>query len=130
MLLQEVYWVRIPESRRAMSIPRRRPETTIERAVALRCGGASSPTKGSMSWGVTVVSAVMKEKAVKTEKDLVIQRLTHCILLARLLSRMSIPVKWGSPSFTIVAVKKTRLRIKGLRRNISPRGHMKRRPAA
>ena len=36
MLRQEVYWVRIPERRRAMSMPRRRPETTIERAVARR----------------------------------------------------------------------------------------------
>ena len=77
MLRQLVYWVRIPERRRAMSIPSSRPETTMERAVARRCGGARSPTSGSMSWGVTVVTAVMKESARKTENDFVTHRPTH-----------------------------------------------------
>jgi hypothetical protein len=77
MLRHEVYWVRIPDRRRAISIPRRRPETTMDIAVALRCGGARSPTNGSMSWGVTVDAAVMKDRARKTEKDLVTQSPTH-----------------------------------------------------
>ena len=58
-----------------MRRPRRRPETTIERAVARRCAGARSPTRGStvhfsietlvekkdvdvLICGVTVVKAV------------------------------------------------------------------------
>lgn len=80
MLRQDVYWVKIPERRRAMSMPRRRPETTMERAVARRWGGARSPTRGSMSWGVTVETAVMKEMARKTEKEFVIQRPSHCYM--------------------------------------------------
>lgn len=80
MLRQDVYWVRIPERRRAMSMPSRRPETTMERAVARRWGGARSPTRGSMSWGVTVETAVMKEMARKTEKEFVIQRPSHCYM--------------------------------------------------
>lgn len=38
----------------------------MERAAARRWGGARSPTKGSMSWGVTVVMETRKERAVKT----------------------------------------------------------------
>ena len=36
-----------PERRRATRRPKRRPETTIESAVARRCAGARSPTRGS-----------------------------------------------------------------------------------
>jgi hypothetical protein len=59
-------------------MPPRRPETTIERLVARRCGGARSPTSGSMSCGVTVVTAVKKEMATKLSKDFVRQRPSHC----------------------------------------------------
>ena len=72
MLRQWVYSVTMPESSRAISKPSRRPDTTIERAVARRAGGARSPTRGSISWGVTVVMAVMNESAEKTAKELVI----------------------------------------------------------
>lgn len=78
MLRQLVYWVRIPDKRRAISMPRRRPDTTTEIAVARRCAGARSPTRGSISWGVTVVIAVMKESARKTEKDFVTHKPSHC----------------------------------------------------
>jgi hypothetical protein len=78
MLRQDVYCVRIPERRRAMSIPRSRPETTIERAVARRWAGARSPTSGSMSCGVTVEMAVMQDRARKTGKELVRHRPSHC----------------------------------------------------
>ncbi len=87
MLRQLVYWVRIPESRRAISIPSKRPETTIERAVALLCGGARSPTKGSMSWGVTVDTAVMKDMARKTENDFVMHKPSHIVAVKK--TRMS-----------------------------------------
>lgn len=56
---QEVYCVTIPERRRARRMPSMRPVVTIERAKARRLGGARSPTRGIMSWGVTVVTAVM-----------------------------------------------------------------------
>jgi len=71
---QVVKFVRIPESRRAISMPRRRPETTIERAAARRLGGARSPTRGSMSCGVTVVTAVRNDMTVKTVRFFVTQR--------------------------------------------------------
>jgi len=61
-----------------MSIPRSSPETTIESAIARLWRGARSPTRGSISWGVTVDTAVMKDKARKTENDFVTQRPSHC----------------------------------------------------
>lgn len=60
-----------------MRIPPRRPETTIESAVARLAGGARSPTRGSMICGVTVVMAVIKDKARNTGKEVVIQRPSH-----------------------------------------------------
>lgn len=72
MLRQSVYSVTTPESTLAIRIPSRRPDTTIERAVARRAEGARSPTRGSINWGVTVVRAVMNESAEKTAKELVI----------------------------------------------------------
>lgn len=60
-----------------MSKPPKRPETTMERAVARRWGGAKSPTSGSMSCGVTVETAVRKESARKTGKDFVMHRPSH-----------------------------------------------------
>jgi hypothetical protein len=82
MLRQLVYWVKIPERRRAIRIPPRSPETTIESAVARRWAGARSPTSGSISWGVTVDRAVTKDKARKTENDFVIHKPTHFLMLA------------------------------------------------
>jgi hypothetical protein len=55
-----------------------RPDTTMERAAARLLGGAKSPTKGSINWGVTVVTAVMKDIAVKTPRLEVMQRLSLC----------------------------------------------------
>lgn len=77
MVRHDVYSVTMPERTLAMSMPRRRPETTIERAAARLAGGARSPTRGSISCGVTVETAVMKDKATKTGKDLVTQRPSH-----------------------------------------------------
>ena len=74
MVRQWVYWVRIPERTRAMSMPRRTPETTMEREVARRWGGARSPTRGSISWGVTVVMEVRRERRQKRGKEVVRQR--------------------------------------------------------
>ena len=45
----------------------------MEREMARLEGGASSPTRGSMICGVTVVIAVMKEMARKTLKSFVTQ---------------------------------------------------------
>lgn len=77
MVLQLVYWVNTPESSRAIKIPRSKPDTTMDRAVARRWAGAKSPTRGSISWGVTVVTAVMKERARKTPNDLVTHKPSH-----------------------------------------------------
>ena len=60
-----------PDKKRAMSIPSSMPDTTIDRAVLLRCGGAISPTNGSMICGVTVVTEVMKDIAPNAAKELV-----------------------------------------------------------
>lgn len=60
-----------------MSMPRERPAMTSERHAARRCGGARSPTRGSMSWGVTVVMPHMKEMPAKEEKFGVRQRASH-----------------------------------------------------
>ncbi len=78
-----------PESRRAIKRPRRRPEVTIERAVARRCTGARSPTRGStvqsskveslaelrmvyiLNCGVTVVKAVRNERKLNTGNEFV-----------------------------------------------------------
>lgn len=54
-------------------MPNRRPDVTMDRDAALLLGGARSPTKGSMSCGVTVVMAVIKEMAVKAAKFVVTQ---------------------------------------------------------
>jgi hypothetical protein len=63
----------IPDKSRAISMPKRRPDVTIESDAALLFGGAKSPTRGSISCGVTVVIAVMNEIAVKAFKFLVTQ---------------------------------------------------------
>ena len=57
-----------------MSMPRRTPETTMEREVARRWAGARSPTRGSISWGVTVVVEVRRETTQKSGKEVVRQR--------------------------------------------------------
>lgn len=59
----------VPERTRATSTPSMRPETTMDRAAARRDGGARSPTSGSMSCGVTVVTATMKDMAVKVPRS-------------------------------------------------------------
>ena len=51
-----------------------RPDTTMERAAARLFGGARSPTRGSMSCGVTVVMEVMKDIAVKVARSWVRHR--------------------------------------------------------
>ena len=61
----------MPDKRRAINIPSRLPAVTIDRADARLCGGARSPTSGSMSCGVTVVIAVIKDIAQNTSKLLV-----------------------------------------------------------
>ena len=74
MVRHEVYCVRMPDRTRARSIPRRTPDTTIESDVARRFGGARSPTRGSISCGVTVVTEVRRERRQKAGKELVRQR--------------------------------------------------------
>lgn len=55
MFRQEVKLAKIPDKTLAISMPRARPDTTMERELARRCAGARSPTRGSMSCGVTVL---------------------------------------------------------------------------
>lgn len=69
----QVKLVSTPDKSRAISIPNKRPDVTIDRDAALLLGGARSPTKGSMSCGVTVVTAVINEIAVKAARLLVTQ---------------------------------------------------------
>lgn len=64
----------VPERRRAIRMPSMRPEVTIERETPFLLGGASSPTRGSISCGVTVVAPTMKERAEKTGREVVMQR--------------------------------------------------------
>ena len=102
-----MYSATTPERSRATSMPRSRPDTTIERAVARRSLGARSPTSGIMSCGVTVVSPVMNVSARKTWKLVVTQRPTQS-----------------------VAVIQTRSRIYGRRRRRSPGGLRRKSPTA
>lgn len=92
MMRQETKFVTTPERTRAIRMPSRRPETTIERAVARRWGGARSPTRGSteivvrstsfsviypgcvLNCGVTVVNEVKKDRKRKTGNEVVMQR--------------------------------------------------------
>lgn len=64
----------VPDSTRATRIPSMKPEATMESAAARLWGGARSPTSGSISCGVTVVTAVMKEIVVKMVSEFVTQR--------------------------------------------------------
>ena len=126
MLRQLVYCVRIPDKSRAISRPRRRPDTTIDSDVALRRAGARSPTRGSMSCGVTVVKATMKDSARKTEKDFVRHRPSH--FESQYIPRVLVDAVGNG--LTIVAVRKIRLRTNARRRTMSPRGHRKSKPDA
>lgn len=106
----------------------------MERAVARRPGGARSPTRGSISWGVTVVRAVMKESAAKTAKELVMQSpILHSRLQnvsnneARSQTQRSLVA--GMP-YQTVAVNHTNTSTNALRRNISPNGHRNSKPLA
>ena len=74
MFRQEVYWVTMPLRIRARRTPRTLPDVTIDRAIARLCGGARSPTRGSIICGVTVVIAVKYEMAVNAAKLVVVQR--------------------------------------------------------
>lgn len=123
MLRQDVYCVRIPERRRAISIPSKSPETTIERAVARLCGGARSPTRGSINCGVTVETAVMKDIARKTENEFVRHKPSHLIISAKAFLQ-------SDRVQTIVAVKNIRMSTNARRRNMSPSGHRNSSPAA
>lgn len=60
-----------PERRRARSMPRRRPEATIERAEARRWGGARSPTRGSTG---DVVLVSTGEKGVGLDEPTQLRR--------------------------------------------------------
>ena len=96
---------------------------TIEREVARLWGGARSPTRGIMSWGVTVETDVMKDMARKTGNEFVIHRPSHLTISAKTLL-------WISEAQTIVAVKHIRVRTNARRRNMSPSGHNNTSPAA
>ncbi len=74
MFRQDVYWVTMPLRMRARRTPSAFPDVTIDKAIARLCGGARSPTRGSIIWGVTVVIAVKKEMAENAAKLLVVQR--------------------------------------------------------
>jgi hypothetical protein len=73
----QVKFVITPDRSLAINMPNKRPEVTMDKDAALLLGGARSPTRGSMSCGVTVVIAVMKEMAVKAPRSLV----THTPIL-------------------------------------------------
>jgi hypothetical protein len=48
-----------------------RPESTTDKADALRSGGARSAARGIKIWGVTVATPIKKDKVSKTRKFLV-----------------------------------------------------------
>jgi len=52
-----------------MRIPSKRPDHTIEMAVARLCGGAKSAAKGSMTCGVTAAIPERNERASKALMD-------------------------------------------------------------
>lgn len=59
------------------------PDTTMARELALRAGGARSPTRGSMSCGVTVVTPQRKDTTWKATNDVVRQRTSHLSIISR-----------------------------------------------
>jgi hypothetical protein len=122
----QVKLVSTPERSLAISMPNNSPDVTIDRDAALLLGGARSPTSGSMSCGVTVVIAVMKEMAVKAPRSFVTQT---PILYRIYISKVTFS-EYLSHTYHIVAVKKTSNRTNGLRGKRSPRGHRNKRPAA
>lgn len=84
MLRQEVKLASTPERVRARRTPRERPDTITAREEARREGGARSPTRGSMSCGVTVVAPQRKDMAEKEGKEVVRQRGIHCFFLVKM----------------------------------------------
>ena len=106
-------------------MPNNRPDVTMDRDAALLLGGARSPTRGSISCGVTVVMAVMKEIAVNAAKSFV----THTPILYEHVSKVTISKHLGH-TYHMVAVKKTSDKTNGLRGKRSPNGHKNKRPAA
>lgn len=120
----QVKLVNTPDRSRAISIPNRRPDVTMDKAAALLLGGARSPTSGSISCGVTVVTAVTKEIAVKAAKSFVTQT---PILDRQMSNKILLTIR---QTYHIVAVKNTRLKTNGLRGSKSPNGHRNSSPAA
>ncbi|KAF9766859.1 hypothetical protein IL306_000664 [Fusarium sp. DS 682] len=88
MLRQLVKFATTPESNLAINKPSISPDVTIARREAFRCAGAKSPTRGTISCGVTVVAPQTKDKARKTVKSFVTQSPIHCILSAAEYSNM------------------------------------------
>lgn len=58
-------------------MPSESPDTTSDSEVALRCAGARSPTRGSMSWGVTVVMPQIKDTAANVSNRDVRHNASH-----------------------------------------------------
>jgi hypothetical protein len=79
-----------------------------------------------MSWGVTVVTATMKDNTRKTVKDFVIHKPSHY----EGQHNFVLCVGGARKGLTMVAVMATRQRTKARRRKMSPRGHKKSRPEA
>jgi hypothetical protein len=82
MLRQLVKFATTPESNLAINRPSMSPDVTIARRDAFRCAGAKSPTRGTISCGVTVVAPHTKDKARKTVKSFVTQSPIHYMMSA------------------------------------------------
>lgn len=92
-------------------------------------GGARSPTKGSMIWGVTVVMAVKKVTARKAVKDEVTQRTILCNFSISSMRKV-FGLRLEGKAYHRVAVMKTNINVYGRRGNRSPRGQMSSNPTA
>jgi hypothetical protein len=88
MLRQLVKFATTPESNLAINRPSISPDVTIARREAFRCAGAKSPTRGTISCGVTVVAPHTKDKARKTVKSFVTQSPIHYMMSAAGYSNM------------------------------------------
>lgn len=74
IFLHDVKLATVPARTLAIRIPSIKPAVTIDNAAALLFGGAKSPTRGNISWGVTVEIATKKDIAENTVSDFVTQR--------------------------------------------------------
>lgn len=97
----------MPANTRAMRIPNKRPERTIDIAEALFSGGARSTANGRRTWIVTLEAPTMKERASNTIRLLVT----------------------ANPIVRVVDTA-TRRRMSCRRRRRSPRGDIRSIPAA